>query len=88
LAAITHKRFKASEVIIRAESPALRLFIGRTGSVNFYIVTEKRQKILVRRFLSGDVFGIAVLKSERVLIIEGAIQYGGRLNVSPSLSSA
>jgi CRP-like cAMP-binding protein len=36
----------------------------RTGIVNFHIVTEKGQKILLRRFVPGNSFGIAAFLEE------------------------
>jgi CRP-like cAMP-binding protein len=59
LAAGVRRRFKASQTIIRAEDPATHLFVIIRGKVNFYVVTEKGQKILLRRFVTGNAFGIA-----------------------------
>jgi CRP-like cAMP-binding protein len=59
LAAAVRRRFKASETIIRAERPATHLFVVRNGNVNFYVETEKGQRILLRRFVQGNAFGIA-----------------------------
>jgi CRP/FNR family transcriptional regulator, nitrogen oxide reductase regulator len=64
LAPAIKRKFKASETIIRAEEPATRLMLVMTGNVNFYIVTEKGQQILVRRFGPGNAFGIASFLSE------------------------
>jgi len=64
LAAAAKKRFKASETIIRAEEPATNLMLVLTGCVNFYIVSEKGQAILVRRFGAREAFGIATFLSE------------------------
>jgi CRP-like cAMP-binding protein len=59
LAAGARRRYKASETIIRAENPATHLFVVRTGKVNFYVATERGHKILLRRFVPGNAFGIA-----------------------------
>jgi CRP-like cAMP-binding protein len=53
------RRYKSPDIIIREDNPATRLFIVKSGLVNFYTVTEKGQKILLRRFVPGGVFGIA-----------------------------
>jgi CRP-like cAMP-binding protein len=58
------RAFKASETIIRAEGKATHLFIVKKGFVNFFVETEKGQEILMRRFVPGDVFGIASLLHE------------------------
>jgi hypothetical protein len=64
LAAAVKRRFKESEMIIRAEQPSTRLIIVKTGCVDFYIATEKGQQILLRRFGPGNAFGIATFLSE------------------------
>jgi CRP-like cAMP-binding protein len=64
LTAATGRRYKASETIIRAENPATHLFIVSTGKVNFYVETEKGQRILLRRLVPGNAFGIASFLSE------------------------
>ncbi len=66
LAAATKRIFKASETIVRAEEPATCLVLVRTGFVNFYVVTERGQQILVRRFGPGNAFGIASFLSEPI----------------------
>jgi CRP/FNR family transcriptional regulator, nitrogen oxide reductase regulator len=64
LAAGVRRRFKAAETIIRAENPATHLFVVMSGKVNFYVGTEKGQQILLRRFVTGNAFGIASFLSE------------------------
>lgn len=66
LAAAFRRRFKASETIIRAEEPATHLVLLRTGCVNFYVVTEKGRRILLRRLVPGNAFGIASFLSDPV----------------------
>jgi CRP-like cAMP-binding protein len=51
-------------MIVRENNPATRLFVLREGNVNFYTVTEKGQKILLRRISPGGVFGIAAFLDE------------------------
>lgn len=64
LAAAAKRKFKASETIIRAEGKATHMIMVRKGFVDFFVLTEKGQDVLVRRFVPGDVFGIASLLHE------------------------
>jgi CRP/FNR family transcriptional regulator, nitrogen oxide reductase regulator len=64
LAAAVKRKFKRSETLIRAENPATRLMIVTMGFVNFYVTTENGQSILLRRFVPGNVLGIASLLNE------------------------
>jgi CRP-like cAMP-binding protein len=64
LGATVKRRFEASETIIRAENPGTHLFLVRTGCVNYYIVTAEGRNVLLRRFVPGNVFGIASFLSE------------------------
>lgn len=66
LAAAVRRRFRASETIIRAQRPATHLILVRSGSVNFYIVTEAGLAVLLRRFVPGNAFGISTFLSEPV----------------------
>ena len=66
LAAATRRRYKSSDALIRAEMPATRLLLLKTGSANYYITTEKGQQILMRRFGPGDPIGIAAFLSKPV----------------------
>ena len=40
------------------------MYIVKTGCVNLYVVTEKGHRILLRRLLPGDAFGIAAFLAE------------------------
>jgi CRP-like cAMP-binding protein len=64
LAAAVKRKFKGSETLIRAENPATRLVMVKAGLVNFYVTTEKGQSILLRRFVPGNVLGIASFLNE------------------------
>jgi CRP-like cAMP-binding protein len=64
LAAAVEKKYKRSETLILAENPATRLMVVKVGFVNFYIATEKGQRILLRRFAPGNAFGIAAFLDE------------------------
>jgi CRP/FNR family transcriptional regulator, nitrogen oxide reductase regulator len=64
LAAATNRKFEKSETLILAESPATRLMVVKTGFVNFYVTTEKGQKLMLRRFVPGNVLGIAAFLDE------------------------
>jgi CRP/FNR family transcriptional regulator, nitrogen oxide reductase regulator len=64
LAAAAKRKFKALETIIRADGEATHMIMVRKGFVDFFVLTEKGQDVLVRRFVPGDVFGIASLLHE------------------------
>jgi len=58
------RTFQASQIIIRAEEPAVRLFVIEVGSVDYYIVTNDGRDILLRRLVPGNAFGFATFLSE------------------------
>jgi CRP-like cAMP-binding protein len=58
MGAATKRMFESSEVIIRASEPATCLFLVKTGSVDFHVVTNEGRGILLRRLVPGDVFGV------------------------------
>jgi CRP-like cAMP-binding protein len=64
LAAATKRRFKASEIIVRADEPATRLYYVKTGYVNYYVTTSEGRRILLRRLVPGNIFGVAAFLSE------------------------
>ncbi len=61
LAAAFPRKFRAADAIIRAEKNATHLIIVKKGFVDYFVLTEKGQEALVRRFVPGDVFGLAAL---------------------------
>jgi CRP/FNR family transcriptional regulator, nitrogen oxide reductase regulator len=63
-AAAAKRTFDASQIIIRAEEPAVRLFVIEVGSVDYYIVTNDGREILLRRLMPGNAFGFATFLSE------------------------
>jgi CRP/FNR family transcriptional regulator, nitrogen oxide reductase regulator len=64
LAAAVRQHFKKSQIIIRTSEPATRLFLVRTGCVDFRILTEYGREILLRRLFPGDIFGVDAFLSE------------------------
>jgi CRP-like cAMP-binding protein len=66
LAAATKRRFKASEIIVRADEPATRLYYVKIGSINYYVTTSTGQQLLLRRLVPGNVFGVAAFLSEPI----------------------
>jgi len=64
LAAASMRRYKASETIINAQRPATHLILLKKGCVNFCIASEKGRRILLRRLVPGNAFGIASFLSE------------------------
>lgn len=63
-AAAARRTFRGSEIIIRAEEPANRLFLVTGGRVDYFVVTSHGQEILLRRLVPGDVFGVAAFLSD------------------------
>jgi CRP-like cAMP-binding protein len=49
-AAAAKRTFEASQIIIRTEEPAVRLFVIDVGSVDYYIVTNAGKRFWVRNF--------------------------------------
>ena len=59
MAAGVLRRFVAGQLIVQADDPGTHVFLIKTGSVDFYRVTPQGQQVLIVRFSSGDIFGIA-----------------------------
>jgi CRP/FNR family transcriptional regulator, nitrogen oxide reductase regulator len=66
LGAATARRFKTSEIIVRVDEPATRLFLVRIGCVDYYVVTKEGREILLRRLVPRDVFGVGAFLSEPI----------------------
>jgi CRP-like cAMP-binding protein len=64
LAAAVRRNFKTSQVLVRTAEPATRLFLIETGSVDYFVLTEKGREILLRRLSPGNIFGVAAFLSE------------------------
>jgi CRP-like cAMP-binding protein len=64
LSAGTRLSLKASEIIARADEPANRLFLVRDGAVDYFVVTSDGRKVLLRRLVSGNIFGVGALLSQ------------------------
>lgn len=64
LAAAVRRNFEASQVLIRTNEPATRLFLIKTGSVDYSVLTEEGREILLRRLSPGDIFGVAAFLSD------------------------
>jgi CRP/FNR family transcriptional regulator, nitrogen oxide reductase regulator len=64
LAAAVRRVFEASQILIRTNEPATRLFLIKTGSVDYNVLTEEGREILLRRLSPGNVFGVAAFLSE------------------------
>jgi CRP-like cAMP-binding protein len=63
-AAAARRTFEASQIIVRAEEPVVRLFVIEVGSVDYYVVTNDGREILLRRLMPGNAFGFATLLTE------------------------
>jgi CRP-like cAMP-binding protein len=65
-AAATRRKFEASQVIVRANEPAKRLFLITAGYVDYHVTNEDGQDILLRRLAAGDIFGVAAFLSNPI----------------------
>jgi CRP-like cAMP-binding protein len=63
-AAAARRTFETSQIIVRAEEPAVRLFVIEVGSVDYSVVTNDGREILLRRLMPGNAFGFATLLTE------------------------
>jgi CRP-like cAMP-binding protein len=66
LAAATRRKLNGGEIVARADDPATHLFLVRDGFVDYYVVTGDGREILLRRLVSGNVFGVGAFLSEPV----------------------
>lgn len=66
LAAAIRQKCKGGEVIARADEPASRLFLVRDGSVDYFVLTSDGREILLRRLVSGNIFGVGAFLSQPV----------------------
>ena len=66
LAAATRQKFKQGEIIARADEPASRLYLVREGSVDYFVLTHDGREVLLRRLVSGNIFGVAAFLSQPV----------------------
>jgi CRP-like cAMP-binding protein len=66
LAAATRRKFKEGEIVARADDPASHLFLVRDGSVDYYVMTSDGREILLRRLVSGNIFGVGAFLSQPV----------------------
>jgi CRP-like cAMP-binding protein len=66
LAAATRQKFKRGEVIARADDPASHMFLVRDGAVDYFVLTSDGREILLRRLVSGNIFGVGAFLSQPV----------------------
>jgi CRP-like cAMP-binding protein len=64
LAAATRRTVKGAEIVARADEPATHLFLVRDGCLDFYVVTSDGREILLRRLVSGNIFGVGAFLSQ------------------------
>jgi CRP-like cAMP-binding protein len=60
------RQFNVSETIFEMETAAKHLILISEGLVNFHIITQKGERILLRCFVPGETLGIAAFLSEPV----------------------
>jgi CRP/FNR family transcriptional regulator, nitrogen oxide reductase regulator len=65
-AAAMRRQFEASQIIVRASEPGGRLFLVRTGCVDYYVTTEAGEDVLLRRLAAGEVFGMSCFLSRPI----------------------
>ena len=65
-AAAVKRTFEASQIIIRAEEPAVHLFVIEVGSVDYSVATNDGREILLRRLVLGNAFGFATFLTEPI----------------------
>src|ERR1700722_3867 len=65
-AAATKRTCGASNIIVRAEDPAMHLFVIEAGSVDYYVLTNDGRQILLRRLVPGNAFGYATFLAEPI----------------------
>ena len=66
LASATRRKYKGEEVIARADEPATHMFLVKDGFVDYFVVTSDGREILLRRLVSGNIFGVAAFLSDPV----------------------
>lgn len=66
LSAATRQKFKGGEIIARADEPASHLFLIREGCVDYFVLTNDGREILLRRLVSGNIFGVGAFLSQPV----------------------
>ncbi len=64
LAVAFTRRYKASGTVITADTPATHLYVVKSGSLDYFVVTEAGQRVLIRRMVPGDTLGVAALLTE------------------------
>jgi CRP-like cAMP-binding protein len=66
LAAATRRKLKGGEIVARADEPASHLFLVKDGCVDYFVVTSDGREILLRRLVSGNIFGVGAFLSQPV----------------------
>ncbi len=64
LAAATRRKFKEGEIVARADEPASHLFLIKDGCVDYFVGTSDGREILLRRLVSGNIFGVGAFLSQ------------------------
>lgn len=66
LAAATRRKCKGGEIVARADDPVNHLFLVKDGCVDYFVVTSDGREILLRRLVSGNIFGVGAFLSQPV----------------------
>ena len=64
LAAAKRRKLAGGEIIGTADEPATHLYLVWSGCVDYYVVTSDGREILLRRLVSGNIFGVGAFLSQ------------------------
>jgi CRP-like cAMP-binding protein len=64
LAAATRRKLTGGEIVARADEPASHLFLVKDGCVDYFVLTGDGKEILLRRLVSGNIFGVGAFLSQ------------------------
>jgi CRP-like cAMP-binding protein len=63
------RKFPAGRIIVRTDDLATHLFLLKTGSLNYYRVTEDGREVLIIRLSAGETFGLGTLLAKPISYI-------------------
>jgi CRP-like cAMP-binding protein len=64
LAAAKRRKLKGGEIVGTADEPATHLYLIWDGCVDYFVVTSDGREILLRRLVSGNIFGVGAFLSQ------------------------
>ncbi len=66
LGAAKRRKLKGGEIVGTADEPATHLYLISDGCVDYFVVTSDGREILLRRLVSGNIFGVGAFLSQPV----------------------